>query len=148
MQNSDWTSLIALIISIIGVAVSIFNYLSTVKRENKINTLKEFSNIRNKYSNLSPYAANCVSDDIRKKYLREMERFCTGVNVKVYDIKILYKMSGHFLITQYDTYLCELIKSVRSEENDCWKYCQYEKFIDKLKKQSEKINKNFRRTKK
>lgn len=136
MSCGDYIALLAVFINIVGILVSAAIYAKTVKREQKIITLNEFSRIREQYPNLSPKAPNPVSDSERKNYLREMERFCVGVNSNVYDFHIIRKMSGHLLIKQYDSYLLEFLTDLRSQSDEDWKYCQYEEFINKLKKET------------
>lgn len=110
--------------------ISVLVYRHTVTRERKINTMKAFSKIRMKYPNMSPYAENKVCDSIRKHYLKEMEFFCTGVNSKIYDIRIVKKMSRSYLIDQYFKYLRKYVNNIRSTQPNA--YSEYLKVINKL----------------
>lgn len=66
-----------------------------------------------------------------------MERFCTGVNIKLYDIHVVDKMVGSMLITQYDSYMKDFIdkrknKTIqKANPNDIYK--QYKGVIENLK---------------
>ena len=55
-----------------------------------------------------------LSYKAKKKYIKELEFFATGVNQKIYDIKIVSKMSGSRLIYQYENYLKKIIKRIRT----------------------------------
>jgi len=82
---------------------------------------------------MSPNANSATTDKERLDYLKEMERFCTGVNNKIYDLNIISQMSGNLLIKQYDHYMYDIINQRRESIYEEWKYIQYEKVIRKLK---------------
>lgn len=140
MTVGDYVAIIALIINITGVLTTVGIYSHTVKQNRKLITITDFSKIREKYPNVSPKAICPVSDEERLKYLREMERFCTGVNSKIYDFDTINQTSGHLLIKQYDDYMRDIINQRRKSADETWKYFQYEEVIKKLilKKQGEK----------
>ena len=83
---------------------------------------------------MSPNANSATTDKDRLDYLKEMERFCTGINNNIYDLNIISQMSGNLLITQYDHYMRDIINKRREPIYGEWKYIQYEKVINKLKK--------------
>lgn len=79
-----------------------------------------------------------MSDDVRTEYLKEMERFCTGVNIGLYDIHVVDRIAGTMLITQYNKYLSDLIekrrdKTVQNAQADNI-YCEYIKLIEQIRK--------------
>lgn len=79
-----------------------------------------------------------MSDDVRVEYLKEMERFCTGVNIGLYDIHVVDKIAGTMLITQYDKYLKAFIgnrknKTIQNAHANNI-YCEYTKFIEQIRK--------------
>ena len=137
MSCDNVIAIIAIVVSVCGVFVSAIIYLHTVNREKKILTIKEFLKIREKYPNLS---SDYVTDEVRLDYLKEMERFCVGVDNNIYDLKIITDMSGHLLVKQYDSYMEDFILSRRKGESEHWKYNRYEDTIKKIKKM-EKVNK-------
>ncbi len=134
---------ITLGINTVGIFFSVLIYHHTVKKERKINTINEFSKIRDRFPNMSPLAKNPVSDEDRLEYLKEMERFSVGVNNKIYDLKILQKTSGHLLINQYNNYLRDLINNRRHKDSETWKYCEYEELISKLQNKLKIYDKNI-----
>ena len=75
-----------------------------------------------------------ASNDDRLEYLKEMERFCVGINNKIYDIEIVRDMSGHLLVKQYDSYMKDLVQSRRELRSKFSAYERYEETIEKLKK--------------
>lgn len=123
--------------TILAAVIAVLTYRNSVERQKKQDTIREFSKIREKYPNLSPKAHNPVSDDVRIEYLKEMERFCTGVLIKLYDIHVVDKMVGSMLITQYDSYMKDFIdkrknKTIqKANPNDIYK--QYKGVIENLK---------------
>lgn len=124
--------------TVLAAIIAVLTYRSSVKRQKKQDTIREFSRIREKYPNLSPQAPNPVPDEERIKYLKEMERFCTGVNIGLYDIHVVDRIAGAMLITQYDKYLRDFIekrrqKTVQNAQTDSI-YCEYIKLIEKIQK--------------
>ncbi|QHI71759.1 DUF4760 domain-containing protein [Aminipila terrae] len=118
----------------IGVIISVIIYYRMTRRTLILETIKEYSNIRNKYSN--PSDNDIIPEDKRKAYLQEMERFCTGIQLGLYDINTLSKISGHRLIEQYKKYgkvIIEESKMKKDTEADSL-YCQYETTIKELQK--------------
>ncbi len=134
LENAETiAAIISALAAVIAAVISVIIYLHTINRERKLYTTQEFFKLRDKYPNL--YNA---TQDKRLQYLKEMERFCTGVNNKVFDIKIIKQMSGHFLVKQYDDYMQELIYSRRNDNDNEWEYIEYKKFINKLKRSLKK----------
>lgn len=122
--------------TVFAAIIAAWTYRSSVKRQRKQDTIREFSAIREKYPNLSPKAHNPVSDEVRIAYLKEMERFCTGVNIGLYDIHVVERMAGTMLTTQYDNYLDALVKerkkTVQNANADDI-YREYKEFIKQIR---------------
>lgn len=72
--------------AVLAIIVSIVFYLHGLNRERKTDTLKNLSEIRRKYFNTKK-----LDDKEKLKYLNELEYFATGVNEKIYSIKIVKK---------------------------------------------------------
>lgn len=113
-----------------AIIISITLYMHGLNRERKVDTLKSFSEIRKKYFN-----TKTLDDKEKLKYLNELEYFSTGVNEKIYDIKIVKKMSGSRLIRQYENWAAEFIHYRRNRFANGKAYYEYEKMIKSLKKQ-------------
>ncbi len=113
----------------IAIIISIILYRHGLQKERKFDTLKILSNIRKKYFN-----TNELDEKDKLKYLNELEYFATGVNEKIYDIKIIKKMSGSRLIRQYEKWVSKFIKERRKKFGNNNAYCEYEKMIETLKK--------------
>ena len=75
-----------------------------------------------------------LSYKAKKKYIKELEFFATGVNQKIYDVKIVNKMIGSKLIYQYEKYLMKIIIRIRKSNEESKAYIEYEKMINNLKK--------------
>lgn len=137
--NGDWSTvaaIVAAVAAVAGVFVSAITYRNSVSRNRKIETLKEFSSIRERYPNVSPDAPQPVNDATRTEYLKAMERFCTGVNLGLYDIEVVKNISGQMLVTQYENYMGNFVAEKREKSKTIPPedlYCQYEDVIKKLK---------------
>ena len=129
MNIVDWAQIISAVAAVGSFAGSVIAYRRTLNRERKLDTIKMFSEIRMKYPKICG-----LSYKAKKKYIKELEFFATGVNQKIYDIKIVSKMSGSRFIYQYEKYLKKIIKRIRKGKEDSKTYIEYEKMINKLKK--------------
>ena len=129
MNIADIAQIVSAGVAVLSFIGSVIVYRRTLNRERKLDTIKMLSEIRMKYPKVCglPYKA-------KKKYIKELEFFATGVNQKIYDIKIVNKMSGSKLIYQYEKYLKKIIKRIRKRKEDSKAYIEYEKMINKLKK--------------
>jgi len=66
------------------------------------------------------------------RYLSLMERFCVGVNAKIYDIHIFSHMAGGKTIIMYDC-LSSIIEHKRRKSNRESIYCEFENTVKELK---------------
>ena len=124
-----YVEIIAIIVAVMGVIVSALIYAHTVRRERKLDTMREFSRIREKF----PEVLQLDSQEKEiMQYLTEMERFCTGVNLNLYDWKIINKMSGNRLISQYRGFTKEFIKSRPDLSDGSRPYSEYTTLMEKL----------------
>lgn len=112
----------------VAIIISIILYRHGLNRERRIDTLKNLSEIRRRYFN-----TKILDDKEKLKYLNELEYFATGVNEKIYDIKIVKKMSGSRLIKQYDNWAVDFIQVRKSQFENNNAYLEYEKMIKRLK---------------
>ncbi len=117
-------SIISGLSAAVAIVISIVLYYHGLNRERKNDTLRIFSKIRRKYFNTST-----LNDKEKLKYLNELEYFATGVNSKIYDIRIVCKMSGSRLIRQYEKWSKEFIKKRREQFGNKSAYSEYEKMI-------------------
>lgn len=113
----------------VAIIISIALYRHGLNRERQTDTLKTLSEIRRKYFN-----TKALDDKEKLKYLNELEYFSTGVNEKIYDIKIVKKMSGSRLIKQYENWIADFIQVRRNQFGNDRAYLEYEKMLNKLKK--------------
>ena len=129
MSIVDIAQIVSAGVAVLSFAGSVIVYRRTLNKERKLDTIKMLSEIRMKYPKIFG-----LSYEAKKKYIKELEFFATGVNQKIYDIKIVSKMSGSRLIYQYEKYLKKIIKRIRKGKEDSKTYIEYEKMINKLKK--------------
>lgn len=125
--------ILSMIVSIIAITISIFTYFHGLNRERRTDTLKSFEEIRKKY-----YNTVNLNEPKKIEYLNELEFFATGVNEKIYDIRIVEKMSGSRLINQYEKWAAELIQDRKAKYGNSKSYCEYEKMIKSLKYKKER----------
>ena len=95
---------------------------------NKLETLRKLTELRMKYPSMEE-----ISNNDKLDYIKELEFFATGINQKIYDIKIVTKMSGSRLISQYDIALEEIVKQRRKGKEDSTSYIEYEKIEEEIK---------------
>ena len=129
MNIADIAQIVSAVVAVLSFAGSVIVYRRTLNRERKLDTIKMLSEIRMKYPKVCG-----LSYKAKKKYIKELEFFATGVNQKIYDVKIVNKMNGSKLIYQYEKYLKKIIKRIRKGKEDTKAYIEYEKMINKLKK--------------
>ena len=129
MSIVDIAQIVSAGVAVLSFAGSVIVYRKTLNRERKLDTIKMLLEIRMKYPKVCG-----LSYKAKKKYIKELEFFATGVNQKIYDIKIVNKMSGSKLIYQYEKYLKKIIKRIRKGKEHSKAYIEYEKMINKLKK--------------
>ena len=113
----------------IAIITSIALYIHGLNRERKLDTLKILSEIRRKY-----YNTKTLDDKQKLQYLNELEYFSTGVNAKIYEIKIVKRMSGSRLLRQYENWIADFIQYRRARQGNNNAYSEYEKMIEKIKK--------------
>ena len=66
--------------------------------------------------------------------MNELEYLAIGISKKIYDIEIVYNMSGSRLIDQYDTWARSFIKQRKTKYPEKRKiYSDYEEMIKSLK---------------
>lgn len=105
MNIADIAQIVSAVVAVLSFAGSVIVYRRTLNRERKLDTIKMLSEIRMKQPKVFG-----LSYKAKKDYIKELEFFATGVNQKIYDIKIVNKMSGSKLIYQYEKYLKKIIK--------------------------------------
>lgn len=115
--------------SAVAIIISITIYRHGLNQERKINTLNSLSEIRRNYFNTKK-----LNTEEKLHYINELEYFSTGVNQKIYDVKIVKKMSGSRLIRQYENWSADFIEKRREDSGNNNAYYEYEKMIKKLKK--------------
>lgn len=84
-----------------------------VSGRSNITDLRKLTELRMKYPSMEE-----ISNNDKLDYIKELEFFATGINQKIYDIKIVTKMSGSRLISQYDIALEEIVKQRRKGKED------------------------------
>lgn len=126
---------IALIVSssasIAALFVTIVIYRHGLKRETRIDTVETFSKIRLKYLSTID-----MPEPQRELYLTELEFFAVGVGCKIYDIRIVAKMSGKRLLSQYNGWMKKWIADKRKEHSNSqnFAYKDVQKMMDTIER--------------
>ncbi|MBQ1216969.1 MAG: hypothetical protein IIX85_03315, partial [Clostridia bacterium] len=102
-------SFLADLAAVAGALVSVAVYYDTVNRDRKISTIAKYSELREKF----PANIEDLDEEGKLAYLKELEFFCTGINERVYDLRILRKMCGKRLIRQYDSVMKDFVEERR-----------------------------------
>lgn len=140
------------ICSIVAIVISILVYLNGLKRETEKETIKELSKIRRKFYDIDDFINHIPKDIIKdinnlkayflkeenkkeysklKMYFKKLENFAIGVNEKLYDVKIVNKMSGRKLCHHYnilEIWIDEIVDSYPK------KYQEFRIMINNIKK--------------
>ena len=134
----------ALIISILALGLSLFQFIRDASRQKKEATL-------NAYNILQDDAFSYLKELPKEKldpppqyhspeynritnYLAKIEIFSTGINTGIYSIWILNRLSGAFFIHQFDR-LTAIINEKRKEDRVKGKhYNEFENTVKKLKR--------------
>lgn len=124
-------SFLADLAAVAGALVSVGVYYDTVNRDRKISTIAKYSELREKF----PANIEDLDEDGKLAYLKELEFFCTGINERVYDLRILRKMCGKRLIRQYDSVMKDFVEERRRVSQTASRaWTEYEATILHLKK--------------
>lgn len=124
-------SFLADLAAVAGALVSVGVYYDTVNRDRKISTIAKYSELREKF----PANIEDLDEDGKLAYLKELEFFCTGINERVYDLRILRKMCGKRLIRQYDSVMKDFVEERRRVSQTASRaWTEYETTILHLKK--------------
>ena len=101
-------SLIALVISILSGAFSIFTFVWNAQRDRKQATLDAFNTLqREVFDKLNLYSPseiceiikNTRSDEYKNMsaLIARLEHFCVGINTRIYDRRVVYKLAHGYL---------------------------------------------------
>lgn len=125
---SEIYEVITSIASVAGAGISVGVFCRTIKRERRILTIKAISGFREKHQ-LETFN---MTDAEKKEYLKDIEYICIGINNKIYDFKILQKMCGKRLLSQYQNGMEDFVKLRREirDTDEIWN--EYEKVMKKL----------------
>ncbi len=126
MNSVDISQIVSAGAAVASFIGSVMIYKASLNRERRLDTLRILSELRMRYPTVK---GMCESDKLA--YLQELEFFATGVNNKIYDIRIVKTMSKSRLVTKYNPYLKEFIEERRKKKQST-SYIEYKKMIQKL----------------
>ncbi len=116
------------IASVAGAVISVWVFCHSVNRERQILTIKAISGFREKHQ-LETFN---MTDAEKKEYLKDIEYLCIGINNKIYDFKMLRKMCGKRLLSQYKNEMKDFVKIRREKCGTDEIWSEYEKVMKKL----------------
>ena len=156
----DWKNIISITISLIALIFSIYQYFGEYRRAKNKDTLEEIYQLQNDvFDNLNylrdnyPDLRECYPEknseptiDKRERkqitnYLAKLDRFCAGVDVKVYSMKMVKSFKGEFFVRIY-IYLRPVIVSKRIRRFNTQKEKQEERY-HKFEKVARKLNNKY-----
>ncbi len=124
------SSMISAIAAVVALIITVRIYHNEQKKERQLETIKAFSEIRKKYFN-----SVSLSDHEKLQYLNELEYFATGVNVGLFDIEVVKRMSKKRMINQYNTWIKQFIIERRARNGGSSSaYQEVEKMFDTIEK--------------
>ena len=139
---------ISIIIAVVSVIFSVITYMKNVAHDRKQATLDAFSKLQTEVfdelnhitkSEIAEISNNPRSSEYKElsKNLARIEHFCVGINTKVYDLKIVKRLAGRYIIVAYEKYL-PMIERKRNINQSAKHYDEFETAVNKLKKDYEK----------
>ncbi len=147
----------SLIVSLLALALSIFQFISVTAREKKEATLNAYYNLQeDSFKTLNNLCAkrDCGSIDFEKLKpgdeewetitvcLAKIENFSTGINTNVYSLKILYRLSYGFYVRMFKEFKVIIDKKRRDNVSKGKHYDEFEKTVNKLQRLNKRLNKN------
>ena len=121
-------SIISSIAAVVALIITVSIYFHGLKRECRLETIKAFSEIRTKYFN-----SESLNDHEKLQYLNELEYFATGINIGLFDIEVVKRMSKKRMLNQYNTWIKEYISERRARNGGSSSaYQEVEKMFDAL----------------
>ena len=155
MNNSDIIAIIALILSVVSGAFSVFTYFNSLKQQKKCDTIEAFSNLQNEVlDKLASFTKNEITDTVENRFKPEYkeiyagyrvliarcEHFAVGINEKVYDFKVFDKLGGLHIIYLYKK-IEPIIKASREVSKEEKPYEEFERLYNRLLKTHPQANK-------
>ena len=131
--------IIALVISGIALALSIFQYITEASRQKKESTLIAYNSLQNEvFSELRNYDLGSIKKGDKgwnevTTCLAKIENSSIGINTGIYSLNIVNRLGGGFFIKQFDK-LLPVINQKRKADSVNKHYDEFEKVIIKLKK--------------
>ena len=147
MFELDAKDLIPIVISILALTLTLFQYFGEYDRNRKQATLEAYdqlqgevfltlNKLRKQYPILSP-DRNFEERPTITNCLAKLERFCVGINLRIFDLRTLERCGGAYFVRQY-LYLKPIIQDKRTRKNGGSHYDEFEKVAMKLKKKYER----------
>lgn len=109
------------VIAVVSALFSVFTYHSTVVHDRKQATLEAYNRMQAEvFDSLNTYTPTEISDicedtksaeyKVLSGYLARIEHFCVGINEKIYDKEVFYKLAhgyfdGHILYRRIEPIL-------------------------------------------
>ncbi|EGR1296606.1 hypothetical protein EAF56_11385 [Vibrio alginolyticus] len=150
LSPADIATIIASVTAVVTFIVSATTYVKSTNRERKTKTLDYWEASQNSLTeavnNLSKIHKEPWTEDIAKRHLgssnREQivnglsafERLAMGINLGIYDIKVINKLGGSLLVESFVSY-AQLIAVLEQEESP-QEFSEFKSLYAKLDKMS------------
>ena len=149
-----WVDIASIIVSIfttLSIISGAFLYFINNRRDRRIKTLEYWEETQPNLIEARTLLININNtglwtEELAKKQLNnknnkpkiydalsKFERLAIGINLNTYDIKVLNKLSGNFLIDSYLAYI-PLIECYQSINNEPGSFCEFRKLYETLTK--------------
>lgn len=152
MEADTLVSILALLISILALFVSIYFNAKDHIRRRKQATIEYFEDITSKLYDLqAKFNIKLSQLDIEMskldtdsellkdatEVLAAFERLCVGINTHIFDINILDRMAGSYLIVMYERFN-PYIEKIRMDSSRVNSYREFERVVNKIKRKRKK----------
>lgn len=145
-----YTSIFALIISVVSAVFSLVAYLQGVSHDRRQATLDAYNLLQeqalDRLNDYAPAAMREIAKNSRSaefktvsKYLARIEHFCVGVNQKIYDENVLYELAHGYLDGSIRTRAQPIIDKKQEGKAERY-YANFETVINKMQKKTERKN--------
>lgn len=148
MYTEITVSSFAVVISVLGLFISIFTHFSILRRDRKQATLEAYNVLQEqaldklnayKPAQIKDIAKNSNSSEFKRisEYMARIEHFCVGINNKVYDMTVLVELADGYLNCGIYKRVMPIIEKKQAYSKEQY-YDNFEKVVNKMNNRSKR----------
>lgn len=144
----DWLDFAAIIVSVIALGLSIYQFFVERKVNRMEATINAFAELQKEVLNQEEYfkadiiailekhkkikgSSKDADWELISEYLARLEQFSVGINMDVYSVDVVDRMAGSYLIKEFNR-LLPIIDYKRFKGNTNKRYEEFEMMVKKL----------------